>query len=68
MRSRKRDIKDMYLSKKDIQRLRKGYALYKNCRKETFCLHLSSGDRSIQRRIAKYKQKIRELERRGTEA
>ena len=61
-KGRVREYKDVYLNKKDVRKLRKGYTVIKQAGKEHIAIHYNE-DTSRAREIEKLKKKIEELKK-----
>ena len=59
---RKREYKDVYISDKDLSKLRKGYTVLKLTCGIHLALHRRTHDRAVARKIEKLKLRIKELE------
>ena len=59
---RTKDYIDLYLSEKEVKRLKKGYTVAKHTAGNHIAIHCNPHDRKTVRKIDKLKAKIKELE------
>lgn len=60
---RKREVLDVYLSDKDMKKLRQGYVTYRMAKGHNICIRPAIKDRATVKKIATHRQKIRELQK-----